>query len=100
MRFCTEAVRVSKKAKRPKRQTPRRWGLGNPAEETFCRLDQITKPSSNNTRPLGSILNICKIMSILKFTKSSGIARSDEPGQGCELWREIGQSEAEGEGPV
>lgn len=27
-------------------QTPRRWGLGNPAEETFCRPNQEIKERS------------------------------------------------------
>jgi hypothetical protein len=74
--------------------------LGNPAEETFCRLDQITKPSSNNTRPQGSILNICKVMSIPKFTKNSGAAGGEEPGRRCLLREEIQRLEAEGEGPA
>ncbi len=45
--------------------------MGNPAEETFCRLDQIPKPSSNDTQLLPSIVTIWKSLSTLKITKRS-----------------------------
>jgi len=47
--------------------------LGNPAEETFCRLDQKHEPSSNNTRLPKGIVTIWRTVSIQKFTKKDAV---------------------------